>query len=58
MATVYKVELEMVDDWVNHPPEEIEKFLKGLNFSIIYDEETNTPVGNIKVTEVKAERIA
>jgi len=28
MATVYKVEVEIVSDWINYTPEEIEEIIK------------------------------
>ena len=50
MATVYKVEVEVVSDWVNYPEEQIseliEEAIEGISLS------------KIKVTEIQVERTA
>lgn len=55
MATVYKVEIEMVSDWVNYPPETLQEVLKELI-------ESNTDADNshneVTVSKIKVERKA
>ncbi len=52
MATVYKIEVETVSEWVNYPPEHLEKMLKKF-FEEHKDEKTGHGFVN---TEVKAKR--
>ena len=53
MATVYKVEIEIVSDWINYPPEYVEKFIKD------QIEDINPLLKqDFKIDEIKAERIA
>lgn len=50
MATVYKVELEVVSDWVNYTPEDIKQALKERIETGIYDEiKLRVDSENIKV---------
>lgn len=28
MATVYKIEIELISDWINYPPKDLERIIK------------------------------
>ena len=48
MATVYKVELELVSDWVNYTPETLAKLVE----KILHEEK----VAKVRVTDINIER--
>jgi len=50
MATVYKVEVEVVSDWVNYTEEQMSEMIEEAIKDI--------RVANIQVSEIKVERIA
>lgn len=51
MATVYKIEIKAVSDWVNHPPEFIEKTIRNIL-------ETRFTSIDFKKAEIKVERLS